>query len=155
MRVCLQRVREAAVEVVGEDGVGRVVGEIGVGVLVLVGFGKVETVEGIGWMAGKVADVRMFGGAGGGSGGGFELSVREVGGEVLVVSQFTLYGDARKGRRPDFGRAAPFGEAEGWYNLFCEACRVVLPGRVQTGEFGASMAVRLVNDGPVTLWLER
>ncbi|MFN2383626.1 MAG: D-aminoacyl-tRNA deacylase [Gemmatimonadota bacterium] len=150
----MQRVREAAVEIAEVGGGVRVVGEIGVGILVLVGFGREESAEGISWMAGKVADLRIFG-RDAVDGGGFERSVREVGGEVLVVSQFTLYGEARKGRRPDFGRAAPYGEAEAWYKLFCETCRVELPGRVQTGEFGASMAVRLVNDGPVTLWLER
>lgn len=134
-----------------EDGSSREVGRIGAGALALVGFTGGDDPDGIAWMAGKIADLRIF--PAGGS--GFDRSLRDTGGGLLVVSQFTLYGDARKGRRPDFTAAAPFAEAAGLYKSFCEACETKLPGKVATGEFGAMMRVSLVNDGPVTLMLER
>ena len=151
MRVCLQRVGSAAVTVVDEIG-SRESGRIGPGLVALVGFAAGDERDTLEWMAAKIADLRLF--EGGGS-GGFERSLRETNGALLVVSQFTLYGDARKGRRPDFGAAAPYALAEARYREFLELCAKELPGRVESGEFGARMEVSLVNDGPVTLWLER
>lgn len=150
MRVVLQRVSEASVAV-REGVIEREVARIGAGLLALAGFAMDEDEAALGWMAAKIADLRVFEG----EASGFDRSLRDTGGELLVVSQFTLYGDARKGRRPDFGRAAPREHARPLYDRFCDACRAELPSRVATGEYGAPMAVRLVNDGPVTVWLER
>lgn len=150
MRICLQRVREARVTVLEEGREPRETGRIGPGLLALAGFAAGDGPEALAWMAAKIADLRVFEGAG----SGFDRSLRD-GGELLVVSQFTLYGDARKGRRPDFAAAAPYDRAEALYGEFLERCEAELPGRVRRGEFGARMEVGLVNDGPVTLWLER
>lgn len=145
MRVVLQRVARARVTVDG-----RVVGEIGRGLLLLAGFTDGDTEETLRWMADKVVGLRVFTDAE----GKMNLSVEEVGGAVLVVSQFTLYGDARKGRRPSFVEAARPEVAVPLYERFVELLRAT--GRpVETGEFGAMMQVELVNDGPVTLVLER
>lgn len=152
MRVCLQRVREAWVDVLVESGERRTAGRIGPGVLALVGFAPGDEPSALEWMAAKIADLRIFGADGA---SGFDRSLRDTGGELLLVSQFTLYGDARKGRRPDFGSAAPYAVAEARYREFCDLCALALPGKVETGEFGARMEVGLVNDGPLTLWLER
>lgn len=152
MRVCLQRVREAWVDVLEDSGEWREAGRIGPGLLVLAGFAAEDDRDTLEWMTARIAELRVFEGDGTSS---FDRSLRDTGGSLLVVSQFTLYGDARKGRRPDFGRAAPYAVAEGRYREFCDLCALALPGKVQTGEFGASMEVGLVNDGPVTLWLER
>jgi D-tyrosyl-tRNA(Tyr) deacylase len=151
MRVCLQRVSSAAVTVAGDDG-PRESGRIGPGLLALVGFAAADERPALEWMAAKIADLRVFEGPGT---SGFDRSLRETEGGLLVVSQFTLYGDARKGRRPDFGAAAPYAVAEARFREFLELCGRELPGRVESGEFGARMEVALVNDGPVTLWLER
>jgi len=151
MRVCLQRVSSAAVTV-ATDGGPRETGRIGPGLLALVGFATADERKALEWMAAKIADLRVFEGSGTGS---FDRSLRETGGGLLVVSQFTLYGDARKGRRPDFGSAAPYALAEARFREFLDLCGKELPGRVECGEFGARMEVALVNDGPVTLWLER
>ncbi len=145
MRVVLQRVSEASVAVAG-----RVTGAIGRGVCLLVGFAPDDTAEEIRWMADKVAGLRIFPDAE----DKMNLALTEVGGEVLVVSQFTLYGDASRGRRPSFIGAARPETAIPLYRQFVEALAATgLP--VATGEFGARMEVRLVNDGPVTLLLER
>lgn len=152
MRVCLQRVKEARVRVLEEGRESREAARIGVGVLALAGFSAADGPETIAWMAAKIADLRIFEGPGK---GGFDRSLRDGIGELLVVSQFTLYGDARKGRRPDFGAAAPYAAAETLYRDLLERCEGELPGRVRSGEFGARMEVDLVNDGPVTLWIER
>lgn len=151
MRTVLQRVSEASVAVLEGAGPEREVGRIGEGLLALVGFALGDGPEALPAMAAKIADLRLFPGPG----GEFDLSLRETGRRLLVVSQFTLYGDARKGRRPDFSGAAPYGEAESLYKYFCELCERELPGRVAGGVFGSRMRVTLVNDGPVTLWLER
>lgn len=151
MRVTLQRVSEAAVEVIDDDGSVRETGRIEHGLVSLAGFAPGDDDETLDWMARKIADLRVFEG----SGGPLDRSLRDTGGALLLVSQFTLYGDVRKGRRPDFHAAAPYGEAEATYERFRERCESELPGRVETGEFGAKMTLRLVNDGPVTLWLER
>jgi D-tyrosyl-tRNA(Tyr) deacylase len=145
MRIVLQRVSRARVTVDG-----RVTGAIGRGLLLLVGFTGGDTEETLRWMADKVVGLRVFADPG----GKMNLSVDEVGGALLVVSQFTLYGDARRGRRPSFVEAAPPAVAIPLYERFLERLRAT--GRpVETGEFGAMMEVELVNDGPVTLLLER
>ncbi|HEV2146627.1 MAG TPA: D-aminoacyl-tRNA deacylase [Longimicrobiaceae bacterium] len=145
MRVVLQRVSRARVTVEG-----RVTGEIGRGLLLLAGFTGGDTEDTLRWMAEKVVGLRVFTDAE----GKMNLSVDEVDGAVLVVSQFTLYGDARKGRRPSFVDAARPEAAVPLYERFVEMLRAA--GRpVETGEFGAMMQVELVNDGPVTLVLER
>ena len=145
MRALLQRVSRAEVRVEGA-----VVGRIERGLLVLVGFTASDAVQGVDWMADKVCDLRIFGD----DQGKMNLSVVETGGAVLAVSQFTLYGDAQAGRRPSFIAAARPEDAEPLYERF--VARVRARGvPVETGRFGAMMDVELVNDGPVTLWLER
>lgn len=147
MRVVLQRVSRARVTVGGG-----VTGEIGAGLLLLAGFTGDDSDDTLVWMAEKVVGLRIFSDAA----GKMNLSVEEAGGDVLVVSQFTLYGDTRKGRRPSFVDAAPPALAVPLYERFVGLLEERLPGRkVQTGEFGAMMEVELVNDGPVTLILER
>ena len=145
MRALLQRVSEASVTVDGE-----VVGSIGRGFAVLVGVthgdGEVEAE----WLARKVAGLRLFEDAE----GKMNLALGDVGGAILVVSQFTLYGDARKGRRPSFTDAAPPAQAEPLVHHFVRSLREAgLP--VETGVFGAPMEVEIHNEGPVTLMLER
>lgn len=151
MRALLQRVTEASVEVVDDLGAVHESGRIGPGLVALVGFAPTETLHTVDWMAGKVANLRVFPG----DGGEMDRSLRETERGLLVVSQFTLYADARKGRRPDLAGAASYDEAQALYQRFCDRCEDELPGRVATGQFGARMRVRLINDGPVTLWLER
>ncbi len=145
MRVVLQRVAEASVTVEG-----RVAGSIGHGLLLLVAFTAGDGDAQVDWMAEKIAGLRVFLD----EEGRMNRGLADVQGAVLVVSQFTLYGDTRKGRRPSFIHAAPTEVAEPLYNRFVEALGTHdLP--VATGEFGAMMQVSLVNDGPVTLILER
>jgi D-tyrosyl-tRNA(Tyr) deacylase len=145
MRIVLQRVTRARVTV-GE----RVTGEIGPGLLLLVGFTDGDGEDALAWMAEKVAGLRIFADGE----GKMNRSVQDAGGGLLVVSQFTLYGDTRKGRRPSFVEAARPEIAVPLYERFVEMLRATgLP--VQTGEFGAMMQAELVNDGPVTLILER
>ena len=147
MRVVLQRVSKAAVRVDGKT-----LGSIGVGYVVLAGFAPGDTEQTLDWMAQKILGLRLFADAQ----GKMNLDLDEVNGAVLVVSQFTLYGDARKGRRPSFTEAAPPAVAVPLYERFVALLRERSGGaRVETGEFGAMMDVELVNDGPVTLILER
>ena len=149
MRVVLQRVSRAAVRVDG-----KVTGQIGVGFVVLAGFAPGDTEETLTWMAEKILSLRLFRDAD----DKMNRALDEVGGAVLVVSQFTLYGDARKGRRPSFIDAAPPEVAKPLYERFVTLLqeRGTASGiAVETGEFGAMMDVELVNDGPVTLLLER
>jgi len=145
MRVVVQRVSRASVRVGG-----RVVGEIGTGLMLLVGFTHDDTSREVDWMAEKLLGLRIFGD----EEGKMNRSVADVGGSILVVSQFTLYGDARKGRRPSFVDAARPEVAIPLYQEFLVTlANSGLP--VAAGEFGADMQVELVNDGPVTLLLER
>ena len=149
MRVVLQRVSRAAVRVDG-----KVTGQIGVGFVVLAGFAPGDTEETLTWMAEKILSLRLFRDAD----DKMNRALDEVGGAVLVVSQFTLYGDAHKGRRPSFIDAAPPEVAKPLYERFVTLLkeRGTASGiAVETGEFGAMMDVELVNDGPVTLLLER
>ena len=146
MRIVLQRVSRAQVSVEG-----RVVGCIGGGALLLVGFRAGDGDDQLSWMADKVLGLRVFPDAD----GKMNLGLAESAGDLLVVSQFTLYGDVRKGRRPSFVDAAPPEIAVPLYERFVALLRERAPGRVETGEFGAHMDVELVNDGPVTVVLER
>lgn len=130
---------------------GRVAGRIARGYLLLVGFGKDDTETGLAWMADKIVSLRLFPD----DEGRMNRDLADVDGGMLVVSQFTLYGDTRKGRRPSFIDAAPPEIAIPLYDRFVELLRERAPGPVETGEFGAMMDVELVNDGPVTLVLER
>ena len=145
MRVILQRVSKASVTVAG-----RVTGAIDKGYLLLAGWTHGDTPAQNAWMAEKVAGLRLFSDAD----DKMNLALADVGGSVLVVSQFTLYGDAEKGRRPSFIAAARPEEAIPLYEDFVAQLRKT-GLRVETGEFGAMMDVALVNDGPVTLVLER
>ena len=146
MKVVLQRVSSAEVTVDR-----RSVGAIGTGFVLLVGFkagdGEIEAT----WIADKIVGLRVFPDAE----GKMNRSLNDVEGELLVVSQFTLYGDVRKGRRPSFMDAAPPEIAIPLYDKFVALLSERAPGRVETGEFGAVMDVELVNQGPVTILLER
>ena len=146
MRVVLQRVRDASVTIDG-----RVVGEIGLGQLLLVGFKAGDTTDHVEWMADKVTGLRIFQD----DAGKMNLTLADVDGSILVVSQFTLYGDVRKGRRPSFIDAAPSETAIPLYDHFVELLEARQPGRIATGEFGPMMDVSLKNDGPVTLVIDR
>ena len=145
MRVVVQRVSRASVRV---DGAAA--GEIGTGLLVLAGFGPDDGEDELAWMAEKLAGLRVFPD----DEGLMNRGLDDVGGSLLVVSQFTLYGDVSRGRRPSFVGAADADVAERLYGRFLELCRGTgVP--VESGEFGAMMEVELVNDGPVTLVVER
>lgn len=141
----MQRVSEARVHV-GD----RVVGQIGPGVVILLGVGRDDGPQDVAYVAGKIRDIRIFEGEGGRN---MDRSVADIGGSVLVVSQFTLYGDIRKGRRPAFDAAAPPEHARALYESVVRELRAAqLP--VSTGEFQAMMRVELVNDGPVTILID-
>ena len=146
MRIVLQRVSRAQVSIDGE-----VVGRIGPGLLLLVGFTEGDDEEKLRWMADKVIGLRIFND----QDGKMNLSLDEMDGAILAVSQFTLYGDTRKGRRPSFIKAAAPDVSIPLNDRFLELLRERAPGPVESGEFGAMMDVELVNDGPVTLVLER
>ena len=142
MQVVLQRVARAAVRVEGE-----IVGEIGAGLLALVGVGHRSTKEDAAWLAAKTEVLRIFCD----ERGHMNRSVTDIGGSVLAISQFTLYADASKGRRPSFAEAASPKRAEALYNAYCTALTVP----TATGVFGAHMQIELVADGPVTIQLRR
>jgi D-tyrosyl-tRNA(Tyr) deacylase len=146
MKACIQRVRRAKVTVEGE-----ICGEIGLGMLVLLGVGNQDTAADARFFAEKIAGLRIFDDPA----EKMNLSLRDVGGAMLVVSQFTLYGDVGKGARPSFDDSAPAEKARTLYDEFVAVLTALLPGRVQTGEFQASMQVSLVNDGPVTILVEK
>jgi D-aminoacyl-tRNA deacylase len=145
MRIVLQRVARASVTVDG-----KVVGATERGLLLLLGVHVSDTPECADFLAAKCAELRIFADAE----GKMNLSAKEIGAVALVVSQFTLYGDCKKGRRPNFMEAAAPEKATELYECFCAGLRSHLP-RVETGVFGAMMQVELVNDGPVTLVLEK
>ena len=146
MRVVLQRVSEAHVTIEG-----KVVGEIGLGQFLLVGFKQSDTTDQVEWMADKVVGLRVFQD----DAGKMNRTLADVDGSILVVSQFTLYGDVRKGRRPSFIDAATPETAIRLYERFVELLEARPPGKGATGEFGAMMDVSLTNDGPVTLVIDR
>ncbi len=145
MRALVQRVSQARVTVGS-----RLLAEIGRGLVILIGIGNEDTEEKAQWMAKKIAQMRIFEDENGKT----NLSLLDIGGEAIVVSQFTLYADTRKGRRPSFVHAAPPNLASPLVDRFAELLAAEgIP--VQTGEFGAHMLVEIHNDGPVTIWLER
>ncbi|MBC8081796.1 MAG: D-tyrosyl-tRNA(Tyr) deacylase [Hymenobacter sp.] len=145
MRIVIQRVRHARVSVGG-----RVTGQIGPGLLVLAGFAPADTPVALDQMARKLVQLRIFAD----DAGKMNRSVQEVGGQVLVVSQFTLLADARKGNRPSYAGAAPPPVAIPLYEQFVRRLEQLLGQPVATGEFGADMQVELLNDGPVTIVLD-
>jgi len=145
MRAVLQRVSHGRVSVEGVN-----VAEIGVGLVILVGIGQQDTEEHAQYLVEKIANLRIFDD----ENGKMNRSLLDVSGEAIVVSQFTLYADTRKGRRPSFTEAAPPDIASPLVNRFAELLRTQgVP--TQTGEFGAHMLVEINNDGPVTIWMER
>lgn len=145
VRVVLQRVTGAAVAVDGAE-----TGRIGPGLLVLLGIGTDDTAEDIDWLAGKVTDLRIFDD----EAGVMNLSVKDIGGGILLVSQFTLLAGTRKGARPSWNRAARPEAAQPLYEAFRRRLEALLDRPVPTGVFGADMRVELVNDGPVTLVID-
>lgn len=146
MKVVVQRVSEAAVEVNS-----KVIGSIRHGLLVLAGFHSADTNETVQWMCDKICKLRVFHD----NEGKMNRSVQDAEGEILVVSQFTLYGDSRKGNRPSFIESAPPAIAIPLYNYMLEYLANNSDMSIQSGEFGAMMKVSLVNDGPVTLIIEK
>ena len=145
MRLLIQRVKNASVSVGGVE-----LSRIGQGLLVLVGVGVEDTDEDMEYLAGKLVRLRIFDDGQ----GVMNLDVRQVGGEVLVVSQFTLQASTRKGNRPSYVRAAPEAVPRPMYERFTARVAELLGREVPTGEFGADMQVALVNDGPVTIWID-
>ena len=145
MRLLIQRVKNASVSVGGDE-----LSRIGQGLLVLVGVGVEDTDEDMEYLAGKLVHLRIFDDGQ----GVMNLDVRQVGGEVLVVSQFTLQASTRKGNRPSYVRAAPEAVSRPMYERFTARVAELLGREVPTGEFGADMQVALVNDGPVTIWID-
>lgn len=145
MRIVIQRVTQASVEINNQ-----VKGQIGKGLLLLAGFTADDTEEDLKWMAGKVAQLRIFSD----EQDKMNLSVQDVQGDVLVISQFTLYANTKKGNRPSYINAAPPAIAVPLYERFVGTLEEALGKPVQTGEFGADMKVSLLNDGPVTIVMD-
>ena len=145
MRILIQRVREATVTVEG-----RLTGQIGPGLLILLGIETTDTPEDIDYLCGKATRLRIFNDAE----GKMNLSVLDTGGGLLVVSQFTLYASTKKGNRPGFTRSAPPAVAVPLYQQFVTRLGELAGREVATGEFGADMQMALVNDGPVTIWMD-
>lgn len=145
MKALLQRVSSASVTVDG-----KIVGQIGRGFCVLLGITHSDTDAEADWLANKIAGIRLFED----EAGKLNLGLKDIGGELLIISQFTLYGDARKGRRPSFINASKPDHSEPLYHYFCDQMRSH-GFTVATGHFGAEMVVSINNDGPVTLMLER
>jgi D-aminoacyl-tRNA deacylase len=144
MRAVVQRVSQAKVVIAAET-----VGQINAGIMALVAISRSDTEKDLAWMAKKIVELRIFDDAE----GKLNLSLQDVHGQLLIVSQFTLYGDCRKGRRPSYIDAAPPDEAEKLYHQFVSIVRRLIPD-VQTGQFQAMMEVTLTNSGPVTIILE-
>ena len=149
MRAVIQRVSSAGVEVRGEGG-ARLSGAIGAGLLVLAAVENGDTGADADWLAAKIVSLRVFED----DAGKMNLSVADVGGEILAVSQFTLFGNVKKGNRPSFNRSAPPSAAAPVYEKFLSALERLLGKPVPRGEFGAMMDVRLVNDGPITIIID-
>jgi D-tyrosyl-tRNA(Tyr) deacylase len=145
MRALLQRVSSASVAVNG-----RIIGKIDRGFVILLGVTHSDTMAQANWLANKIAGLRLFED----DAGKMNLGLKDVAGSVLLVSQFTLYGDARKGKRPSFIAAARPEQAEPLVDYFCDQLRQA-GLTVATGQFGAAMQVNIQNDGPVTLMLEK
>lgn len=145
MRILIQRVSQASVSIGG-----RIKSAIGAGVLVLAGIEEADTEEDADWLCGKLARLRIFDD----EAGVMNRSLSDIGGQVLVVSQFTLHASTKKGNRPSYIRAARPEQAIPLYEYFVHAIETELDIPVETGEFGADMQVALVNDGPVTIWID-
>lgn len=145
MRAVIQRVSESSVLADGEHS-----GAIGTGLLVLLGIEGADTEEDAEWLARKIASLRIFND----EQGQMNLDLSDVGGDILVISQFTLHAKTKKGTRPSYIRAAKPPVAIPMYKRFVELLDQKIEGRVETGEFGADMKVSLVNDGPVTIWID-
>ena len=145
MRLLLQRVSRASVEVEG-----RSVSQIGQGLLLFVGIETNDTAEDLHWLAGKVLRLRIFAD----ENGAMNRSVQDIRGALLVVSQFTLCASTKKGNRPSFLKAAPPSTAEPMFDEFCSLLSMQMDRPVERGVFGAHMIVNLVNDGPVTIWID-
>jgi D-tyrosyl-tRNA(Tyr) deacylase len=145
MRALLQRVSSAQVTVDGQ-----VIGSIGRGLLVLAGIGKTDTEADGDWIIEKIRNIRIFEDDQGKMG----RSVSDINGEILIVSQFTLYGSLRKGTRPDFGDSMPVAQAKEFYEKWAAKFRESCSLKIEEGRFAASMAVQLVNDGPVTIMID-
>ncbi|KAJ49450.1 D-tyrosyl-tRNA(Tyr) deacylase [Clostridium tetanomorphum] len=144
MRAVVQRVKSSKVSVDG-----KVIGSIGMGLNVLLGISKEDNKEDIIYLKDKILNLRIFED----EQGKMNRSLLDVGGELIVVSQFTLYGDCRKGKRPSFIEALGGNEAKIMYEEFVQQCKDIL-GNVETGEFGAEMEVTIINDGPVTILID-
>ena len=145
MRLVIQRVTESAVSVDGQ-----VIGKIGKGLMILVGIAEGDTERDVDWLAAKTLAMRIFDD----NNGVMNLSVLDIGGEILAISQFTLTASTRKGNRPSYIRAARPEKAVPLYNYFCELLSEGIGHRVEKGKFGADMKVALVNDGPVTIIID-
>ena len=145
MRLLIQRVSQASVAVDNN-----IIGEIKRGFLVLVGIEEADTVEDAEWLAQKLVKMRLFDD----QEGVMNLDLLTTGGELLIVSQFTLHASTKKGNRPSYIRAARPEHAEPLYNQFIEICHNLTGKRPATGKFGADMKVSLINDGPVTIWID-
>ena len=145
MRAVIQRVSRASVTISGQK-----VADIGAGLLMLVGIEEADTDEDIEWLTAKISKLRIFGD----SEGVMNLSVMETGGDIIVVSQFTLHASTKKGNRPSYIKAAPPAIAIPLYEKFVSVLSGVIGKKVQTGEFGADMKVELLNDGPVTIIID-
>ena len=145
MRALIQRVREAKVTIEADT-----YSQIGTGLLVLLGIESADTEEDVLWLAGKISKMRIFGDGA----GQMNLSLSDINGEMLVVSQFTLHANTKKGNRPSFIRAARPEHAVPLYEKFISEMEMVIGKPVSTGKFGASMQVSLTNDGPVTIWID-
>ncbi len=145
MRVLLQRVSEAAVQIEGE-----IVGEIQQGILILVGIEHEDSNEDAEWLIQKIVHLRIFSD----EDEKMNLSIADIGGRFLVVSQFTLHASTKKGNRPSYIKAARPEQAIPLYNYFVSELGEISKTKVETGKFGADMKVRLINDGPVTIWMD-
>ena len=145
MRLLIQRVKRASVNIAGEE-----VSKIGKGLLVLVGIEEADSQEDIDWLTGKLCRLRIFDD----EQGVMNLDVQQVGGDVMVVSQFTLHASTKKGNRPSYFKAAAEAISRPMYERFVESVKSALGKDVATGSFGADMQVELINDGPVTIWID-
>ncbi|MBE6221345.1 MAG: D-tyrosyl-tRNA(Tyr) deacylase [Alistipes sp.] len=145
MRLLIQRVKCASVNIAGEE-----FSKIGKGLLVLVGIEEADSQEDIDWLTGKLCRLRIFDD----EQGVMNLDVQQVGGDVMVVSQFTLHASTKKGNRPSYFKAAAEAISRPMYERFVESVKSALGKDVATGSFGADMQVELINDGPVTIWID-
>jgi len=145
MRILIQRVSEASVTIEGE-----ITASIGQGLLVLVGIEELDNSEDIVWLVNKISNIRLFND----EQGVMNLSVNNINGEVLLISQFTLHASTKKGNRPSYIKAARPETAIPLYELFISELGKTITNPVKTGKFGADMKVSLINDGPVTIWID-